>query len=246
MIARKLILSITALGLFSTGHAQSDKDAPTIQIRAVLHDPAHPETELFIPDSSDGVEKLNLRRANLSPVQMTRPVNGAILFYNTATFDPEKPMENLVAMLKVPPGMNRIIVILVPNPPDSKFAMHAVLIEDTATGFPKGESRILSMIPVEVGIQAGEHRVRADPGKITRIPAVEKHNEFNIAQTSFYYKKDESWVVFTERQVKYSDKLRRIYLIVAPQGSRSPYVTTIVDTSVTKPPAAPDISPSGN
>lgn len=239
MNIRKLILSLTALGLISTGHAQSDGDAAPIQIRAVMHDPANPGRDLFIPDSKDGVVKLALRRANLSPVQMTRPVNGSIPFYNASTIDPEKPMENLVAMLKVPTGLNRIIVILVPNIPGSKFAMHAVLINDTAKGFPKGESRILSMIPVKVGILAGEHRVLAEPGKVTRIPAVEKHNEFKIAQTSFYYKKGESWVVFTERQVKYSDKLRRIYLIAAPKGARSPYVTTIVDTAVATPPAAP-------
>ncbi len=244
MIARKLILSIAVLGLFSTGHAQSDGDAAPIQIRAVLHDPANPVRDLFIPHQSDGVVKLNLQRSNLSPAQMTRPVNGAILFYSAATINPEKPMENLVATLTVPPDLKRIIVILAPTPPNSKskLAMHAVLIDDTAKGFPKGESRILSMIPVEVGIQAGEHRVRAEPGKVTRIPAVEKQNEFNIAQTSFYYKKDESWVVFTERQVQYADQLRRIYLIFAPQGARSPYVTTIVDTSFDNAPASPETS----
>jgi hypothetical protein len=232
MIARRLILSITALGLFSAGYAQSDGDAPPIQIRAVLHDPARPVTDLFIPDESDGVMKLDLRRANLSPVQMTKPINGTIPFYNSDRFDPGKPMENLVASLRVPAGLSRIIVILVPNPPDSEFAMHAVLIDDTAKGFPKGESRILSMIPVQVGIQAGEHRLRAEPGKVTRIPAVEKRNEFNIAQTSFYYKKDDSWVVFTERQVQYLDKIRRIFLVSVPPGGGHPYITTIVDTAV--------------
>ena len=91
------------------------------------------------------------------------------------------------------------------------------------------------MIPVEVGIQAGEHRLRAEPGKVTRIPAVEKRNEFNIAQTSFYYKKDDSWVVFTERQVQYLDKFRRIFLVSVPPGGGHPYITTIVDTASPKP-----------
>jgi hypothetical protein len=231
MIARKLVLFIAALGLLSTGHAKNDGDAPPIRIRALLHDPAQPVTDLFIPDQSGDVVKLDLRRANLSPTQMTKPVNGAIQFYDSDSFDPAKPMENLVASLRVPADLNRVIVILVPNPPDSKFAMHAVLIDDTAKGFPKGESRILSMIPVEVGIQAGEHRLRAEPGKITRIPAVEKRNEFNIAQTSFYYKKDDSWVVFTERQVQYLDKFRRIFLVSVPPGGGHPYITTIVDTA---------------
>lgn len=240
MIMRKLILSIVALGLCSIGHAQSAGEAAPIQIRAVLHDPAHPVVDLFILDPSDAVVKLDLRRANLSPAQMTRPVNGSILFFNAANVDLEKPMENVAATMKVPPGLNRVIVILVPPPPDSKFAMHAVLIDDTANGFPKGESRILSMIPVEVGIQAGEHRLRAEPGKVTRIPAVEKRNEFNIAQTNFYYNKDDSWVVFTERQIQYLDKFRRIFLVSVPPGGGHPYITTIVDT------AAPMVSGSNS
>ena len=239
MIIRILISAITTLGLSPAVHAQKDPNAAPIQIRAVLHDPAQPVTNLFIPDQSGSAVKLDLRRGNLSPAQMTRPVDGRILFYNSGVVDPKKPMENLAAMLKVPPGLNRVIVILIPTPPDSKFAMHAVVIDDTAKGFPKGESRILSMIPVEVGIQAGEHRLRAEPGKVTRIPAVEKRNEFNIAQTSFYYKKDDSWVVFTERQVQYLDKFRRIFLVSVPPGGGHPYITTIVDTAPPNPPGNP-------
>ncbi len=231
MIIRILISAITTLGLSPAVHAQNDPNAAPIQIRAVLHDPAHPVMDLFIQDPSGSAVKLDLKRANLSPAQMTRPVDGRILFYNSGAVDPKKPMENLAATLKVPPGLNRVIVILIPNPPDSKFALHTVLIDDTAKGFPKGESRILSMIPVEVGIQAGEHRLRAEPGRVTRIPAVEKRNEFNIAQTSFYYKKDDSWVVFTERQVQYLDKFRRIFLVSVPPGGGHPYITTIVDTA---------------
>jgi hypothetical protein len=231
MIARILMLAITTFGLSPAVHAQDDKNTAPIQIRAVLHDPAHPVMDLFIPDQSGSAVKLDLRRANLSPAQMTSPVDGKILFYNSGVVDPNKPMENLATTLKVPPGLNRVIVILIPNPPDSKSAMRAVLIDDTAKGFPNGESRILSMIPVEVGIQAGEHRLRAEPGKVTRIPAVEERNEFNIAQTSFYYKKDDSWVVFTERQVQYLDKFRRIFLVSVPPGGGHPYITTIVDTA---------------
>lgn len=242
MIAGILMLAITTLGLSPAGHAEIEGDAAPVQIRAVLHDPARPVMDVFIPDHSGSAVKLDLKRANLSPAQVTRTVDGKILFYNSGVVDPKKPMENLAATLKVPPGLNRVIVILIPSPPDSKFALHAVLIDDTAKGFPKGESRILSMIPVEVGIQAGEHRLRAEPGKVTRIPAVEKRNEFNIAQTSFHYKKDDSWVVFTERQVQYLEKFRRIFLVSRPSGGGHPYITTIVDTAA---PVIPEDSGAG-
>lgn len=117
-----------------------------------------------------------------------------------------------------------------------KTKVSALIIDDSAKGFPGGESRVLSLVRMETAIQAGEHKVRILPGKLTRVPAVQKRNAYNIAQTNFYYKKNATaWSVFTERQVKYSDRLRRIYLITGFSGGTDLYVTTIVDTAINLP-----------
>ena len=70
---------------------------------------------------------------------------------------------------------------------------------------------------------------KIDPGKITKVPPVRKVNEFNMAQTNFYYQRDESWVAFTERQLQFLDACRRLFIIDATPGALSPRVTTIVD-----------------
>ncbi len=231
MITRISFLVAATLGLSVMARAQNGDVAPPVQIRAVMFDPTHAMVDLFIPDPSGTAVKLNLQNANLSPPQLTQPVNGKILFYTTGAVNPEKPMANLAATLKVPQNVKRAIVILVPGPPDSQPAFRAVLIDDTTKGFPKGESRVLSLVPVETAIQAGEHKRQVLPGKVTAVPSVKQRNEFNIAQTNFYYKQDGTWVVFTERQLQFLDAFRRIFIISVPPGGNQPFVTTIVDTA---------------
>jgi hypothetical protein len=90
---------------------------------------------------------------------------------------------------------------------------------------------VLPLIGVKTAIQAGEHRLPVHPGKITRVPPVKKVNEYNMAQTNFYYQKGYSWVAFTERQLQYLDAYRRLFIVHATPGALTPKVTTIVDTS---------------
>jgi hypothetical protein len=111
-----------------------------------------------------------------------------------------------------------------------------VLIDDSAKAFPKGEARALPLVGVETAIQAGEHRLPIHPGKITNVPPVRKVNEFNMAQTNFYYKQGETWVPFTERQLQFLDAYRRVFIVHVTPGALQPSVTTIVDTTTVVPP----------
>jgi hypothetical protein len=230
MITRLSLLVVATFALLSVAGAQQGNVDPPIQIRVVLHDPAHPVVDFFVPDQGGATVKLDLIPASLSSPQISKPLNGTLLFYDTAKTDPKKPMEHLAATVKIPNNTKKVIVILIPGPPDSKPPFRAVLIDDSAKGFPMGESRVLSLVPVETAIQAGEHRLQILPGQITSVPVVKKCNEFNMAQTNFYYKEGASWVNFTERQLQYLDDFRRIFIIGVTPGANQPFISTIVDT----------------
>jgi hypothetical protein len=68
------------------------------------------------------------------------------------------------------------------------------------------------------------------------VPPVTKVNEFNMAQTNFFYQQGEAWVVFTERQLQYLDASRRLFIIHATPGALQPTITTIVDIMPTLTP----------
>jgi len=230
------------------GRAQQNDATVPVQIRAVLHDPVHPAAELFLMDKTGAVVKLELVREGLSKAQFALPVNGSLMLYNSAAIDPKKPLANLAASTKLPPDIRRAMLIILPKPPDPKAAdanaadakptYRMVLIDDSAKAFPQGESRVLTLMPVEAAIQAGEHRLPVHPRVITNVPPVRKVNEYNLAQTNFYYKQGDSWVPFTERKLQYLDAFRRVFIIHLTPGAVQPVVTTIVDTTPATPPRA--------
>ena len=235
MTPRKLLLVFTAAWLPVAGLAQHNEGPAALQIRAVLHDPLHPVAELYLADRTGSVVRLELVAEGWSKPQFTVPINGSLVLYDNATVDPKKPGANVAASCKIPANTQRAMIVVVPGPADAKPAYRLVLVDDSAKAFPKGESRVISLVAVEMAIEAGEHKLPVHPGKITDVPAVKRVNEFNMAQANFYYKDQQSWVAFTERQLQFLDAFRRVFIIHATPGAIQPAVTTIVDTAPARP-----------
>lgn len=226
-----LFFVLAAVLIPLASHAQQSSTSGAFQIRAVLHDPVNPVADLFLPNQAGQVVKLKLVGEGLSDAQSTTPVNGSLVLYNKAVVDPKNPTASLAASVKIPAGMKRAILVVLPAAADAKPAYRMVLIDDSPGAFPGGESRVLSLVTFEAALQAGEHKLQLKPASVTKVPAVKQVNEFNMAQTNFYYKEGESWVAFTERQLQYLDEYRRIFLVYLTPGSTQPFVTTIVDTA---------------
>ena len=82
---------------------------------------------------------------------------------------------------------------------------------------------------MKFAIEVGEHKIAIPGGKLTDVPEVKKLNEYNRAQTNFYYRKGENWLIAAERQMQYDPKLRRIFIIYLSPSAISPDVLTVVD-----------------
>ena len=236
MIGKFSLSVLTVFWLPLAAHAQQKESAVPVQIRAVLHDPVNPIASLFYTDKSGAVVPLEFRPQDLTRPMLMLPANGSLVLYDKANIDPENPAASLAASVKLPPDIKQAIVVVIPTPAGGKPAYRMLVIDDSAKAFPQGESRALPLLGVETAIQAGEHRIAIPPGKITTVPPVKKVNEFNMAQTNFYYKQGEAWVTFTERQLQFLDACRRIFIIHVTPGALQPTVTTIVDTSSGTPP----------
>ena len=211
-------------------HAQEKEKVVPVRIRAVLHDPIHPAASLFYPDKSGAILPLNFRPQDLTETMWMMPINGSLVLYDKAAIDPKNPSASLAASVKLPPEIKQAMVVVLPAPSGEKPAYRMWVIDDSEKAFPYGESRVLSLVGVKVGIQAGEHAVAVQPCKLGRVPLVKRVNDFNMAQTNFHYlQKSGAPVVFTERQLQYIDACRRLFIIHATPGALQPTVTTIVD-----------------
>ena len=206
------------------------------ETRRVL-DPANPTPDLYVRSAAGGLERVELVEGKLSERIEVAPPKGSLVFYRTAAVDPEKPGDGVAGSARVPADMRRVIAVVVPNPADDGPPYRMVLIDENPAQFRNGESRIVSFLPVETAVEAGEHRLRVKPGAITRLPAVRKRNEFNMAQTNFYFREGENWTPFTERQMQYLDDFRRLFLVHVSPGAAHPSVTTILDVAPAPPPA---------
>ena len=230
MFCKSPLTILVFFGLSLASQAKEEKVVP-VQIRVVLHDPVRPVADLFYTDKAGAVVQVNFRPQDLTETLFILPINGSLVLYDKAVIDPEKPEESLAASVKLPPDLKRAVCVILPNPAGKKPTYRILLIDDSEKAFPGGESRALSLINVETAIQAGEHKLPVNPGKIARVPPVSKVNDFHMAQTNFYYQQDGSWVAFAERQLQYLDACRRLFIIHATPGALQPTVTTIVDTN---------------
>ena len=222
---------LSAFWLPLVADAKPNKAAKPVQIRAVLHNPANPVAELFYPDQKGAVVKLEFRPQDLTQPLSTLPVDGSLVLYHKAGVDPKNRAANVAASVKLPPNIKRAVVVVSPAPAGSEPAYRLELIDDSAQAFPKGESRVVSLVSMETTLNVGEHQLKVSPGTVTRVPVVTKVDEYNMAPTSFSYKEADSPVTFSERQLQYLDGFRRIFIVHTPLGGTQPTVTTIVDTS---------------
>lgn len=229
---------IAAFLLTLSAHAQqAAPDAAPLGVRAFLIDPAHHAAELYLRDTTGDVVKLSLASMELGKTQQTVPAHGSLVLFNTATFDPKNPQPAVAASATVPKDMKRAIVIIVPAPADVKPAYRMVLIDDSPAAFPQGESRILSLVPLETAMEAGEHKLPCKPGAITPAPPVKRLDPYNMAQTNFHYKKNGSWIAFSECKMKYLDAFRQVFIVYMIPGSTAPVLTTLVDQAPRPVPA---------
>lgn len=225
-----------ALGFSLASNAQDKQAPPPVQIRAVLHDPVNPSANLFYTDKAGAVLQVNFKPQDLTETLLMQPVNGSLVLHDKADINPENPSASIAASVKLPPDLKRAMIVVLPASAGEKPAYRMLLIDDSEKAFPGGESRILPLLGVETAIQAGEHKIPVHPGKITRVPPVSKVNEFNMAQTNFYYQQEGAWVAFAERQLQYLVACRRLFIIHATPGALQPTVTTIVDINRRVPP----------
>lgn len=214
------------------GYSQQESAVVPFRVRVVLNDPANPSADLFYTDQVGAVSKLEFEHQNLSRPVMTQAVNGSLFFYDKAAIDPEKREKSIAATCKIPAGAKQGAVVFFPSPAGVKPAYRLVFIDDSAKGFPKGEARIITLLPIEAAIEVGEHKLPIHPGQIAILPPVKKVSEYNMAQTNFFYKQGEAWTIFTERQLQYLDGFRRIFIVQTTPGAAQPSVLSILDSTV--------------
>lgn len=219
--------AVVAVFLGLAGLSQGQDTA--VQIRAVLHDPGKPDARFYVGKLGEAMVPLKLAEEGLTEAQKVPVENGNLNLFSSAVVDKNNPRSALAATVKVPAGAATLIVLILPSPQGTPPYRMAVL-EDDPKSFPWGQSKAVNLTPVDFAVEAGEQKIAVPGGKIVAIPQVTKVDEYHRAQTNFYYKQGDQWVVAAERQMQYVPTLRRVFLIYKLPGALGPDVRTIVDS----------------
>jgi hypothetical protein len=233
LMFRHLISVICAGASMALASAQDPATVKPLQIRAILLDPANTNPELYIQSKTGELQLLNLAVEGLVEAQTTVTTDGSLNLFKTSTPDLANPQANLAASVKVPAKATRLVALIIPGPPGSAPPYRMAFIEDAPKEFPWGESRIVNFTAAEFAVEAGEHKIKIDAGKIVPLPAVTKLNEYLQAQTNFHFRKGETWTLVAERQLRYLDTLRRVFLIYKTPTASSPEIRTISESKPT-------------
>ena len=217
------------LGLLASAQAAPRE----IQLRAYLHDPLQQAAaDLKITGAGGTKVPVEWRLEGWS-APLTVNIDGPDLLFQTKD-------GTLAARAGMPDGHGQRLVLLARDPAaDAKPPYRAIVFDASPSAFPWGSSQVVSMIGgTETAIQAGEHRLRIAPGRITKVPPVTQRDEFNMAQVNFYLSDNGQWQPITERRLQFVADTRRIFLIHATPGSRQPFVTTLIDHQVQRQPGS--------
>ena len=201
----------------------------SLQIRAVLHNSTQADAKFYVGKVGEKMVPLNLADEGLTDPQKVETENGSLSIFTSDAIDKSNALASLGATIKIPPGSARFIVIVVPANPGTKTPYQILLLEDDPKSFPWGESRVVNLTPVDFALEVSDQKLRLPGGKITAVPKVTKVDEYNRAQTDFYYKQGEQWVVAAQREMTYVNGLRRVFVIYKTPGALAPDVRTLVD-----------------
>lgn len=226
------LLALVLLSL--AGLLPLEAAARKLSLRAVLHDPLKPQTDLFVPVKEGELEILYLSLEGLTDPQEVQLADGVLRLYTSPTIDPEKPLENLAATLTVPEALTRAVVFIFPSGKEAGPAYRMVVLNDDPRVFPKGETRVLNMTALALAMKAGEHAVKLPSAKISSVPVVKKLDHMNRAPTEFYRPGDgdTEWILFAERPMQFSLSARNLVIVYQMAGLKEPRVRTLVDTTL--------------
>jgi len=218
--------------------AQGQGGTRNIEIRAVLQDPMNPGAAFQVRTTPSTFEKLELVAEGLCIAKRISVTDNTVALYGPTSSDP-KIGPPIVASAVVAPAVERCLLVIVPEPPGGKLPYHLLVLDDTGKAFPFGESRVVNLTNVALGMQAGATRLSLPAHSVTPLPLIKEVNEYHMAQTNFYAKSDngDQWMPFAERQVQYLETVRRISLIDVAPGAVAPTIRTVIDHVPFTPPA---------
>lgn len=176
---------------------------------------------LFVVDSEGKPFECQLPTESLSKPTALPVVEQQLVFRKEPEGEP-------VARGRVPKGLNRALVILLPsNDPDEAF--QPLILEDSENSFPPDGAMVVNLYGEDIRFILGEHRKQLRPGQNVGLKRPDQRNNFNMAAVTFQFKTTKGWRSAYESMVRFPGDQRHLFITILEPRSKRPRIVTIRD-----------------
>lgn len=166
----------------------------TASIYAFAYVPGHEKVRIMTGPES--FEEIRLSTANIvGPVEAVA-VNGALRICDKPAAVEGKVTHPALATAKVPAGVKRALVILVPAPNGSKEPYRSLVLNHDLQDFPLGVYRMINISPYPIRGAISRNFIEAKPGGIANLELTGQPG--TIAPVRFEFFDQGRWNLLTE------------------------------------------------
>ncbi len=176
---------------------------------------------LFVADAEGKTVECELPTESLSDPVGLPVVEQSLVFR-------KEPEGKPVAKARVPRGVNRALVILLPSAdPDQTF--RPLILEDSEKAFPPDGAMVVNLYGEDIRFILGEHRKQLKPGQHVGLERPAQRNNFNMAPATFQFKTTKGWRSAYESMIRFPGDQRHLFITILEPRSKRPRIVTIRD-----------------
>jgi hypothetical protein len=188
----KLILALSALILTAPLHAAGESRSIDLSFYCLKYVPG---LETIHVSKDKITQPVRLSTANMTNPITATVVDGEATFLRAPLSPDVKVAIPLAAKVKIPAEIQKALVVLIPNPPESAEPYHALLI-DRGDNFKLGTYRVVNFTPRSIRGAIGRSYVQAASGKMGDLELTGEPG--TVQGVRFEFEKEGRWSRLTE------------------------------------------------
>ena len=213
IILAALLLSLSApLSLVGQEEEEAEERKPTGRlawfVATVIPDDL--ENPVQVMTGTELTEVTLSKRMASNPVKI--PVDGIIRIVRPAENpdDPEKPPYITLAQARVPEGVSKALIILVPAKKTESGLVFNTKVQDLAK-FKGGDYMYLNLTPVNIAVELGNTKIGLKPkdAKIYEAPVLSKSTNVPV-RYNYYHEEQQKWKMLSASTITLRPTRREI------------------------------------
>lgn len=146
---------------------------------------------------------------------------------------PDEEINPKTPVIQFPEGSGRSLLLFIPDPTNDVFPARVIVLDVSATKFPKGHTLIFNFSDANVAGMFGNEKVQVGAGQRAVLkPPLDDVGSYSVRIACKLPSSDE-WVKICSSKWRHNPNARQL-MFISPSGRKYPRVWTVLDRSTSK------------